>query len=700
MLADVASVEAERNNNADASQEFGALADGANVVASQPASEETETAPESPITEAPSAAETPRVPTPRSMEGTQILDAQWLSDAPAGTRIYSTSSGRSYEMSSTGVWKRIVNGQVTQETIDVNTLESRIRTGQLFVGGTAPTVLPPGSQTSAAASPRQSIPRVLSEITPDVSGGWSDVSVGTQINNPEWFAGAPTGTEVGLSGVNYKKNEDGLWYPTTGDFTSSGYSSEDLGAFGLLSRSEQEDREGAPEVVAAWELLPEGSVISQNFYIDEAPIATRISLQLSDGSAPRAFVKLGNGQWELEGTTRKFTSEEITHRLENSGANTFTSLPSADTSEVQTEVSSLSELRAFPEGARLSGSTSGSGQFRYFRRVNGKWEVTSRYGRGARQWDDARVMQFIREGGVVNNGNQANRFSPSQNRPQQSATSTTRRRGASAPRRGGGITPITYTPNTFQTDVTPQEFYRIIRDGDRQALKRLLMQQFDGKMLGNLKLTDIRVGGSSFEATISKENGTAVGTTRRSFTANSDGTVSVYNALMSIPTVSNRGGGFSTNYTEALYDMYRKLGVTKVRVSANIDDGGYAWGLAGFDFTSGVVESSIKSRIESQLALAISEGRMQDALRLNMLLRRIERGGADRPTALEIATIQGQLESYPNHGGTLGRELMAGTHWGGSRTVSTLEESLAFFDKIRRRNEERQRQQQQNGWNS
>ena len=91
---------------------------------------------------------------------------------------------------------------------------------------------------------------------------------------------------------------------------------------------------------------------------------------------------------------------------------------------------------------------------------------------------------------------------------------------------------------------------------------------------------------------------------------------------------------------------------------------------------------------------------MQDALRLNMLLRRIERGVADRPTALEIATIQGQLEFYPNHGGTLGRELMAGTNWGGSRRVSTLEESLAFFDKIRRKNEERQRQQQQNGWNS
>lgn len=715
MLADVASVEAERDNNPDASQEFEALADGANIVASQSPSEEADateepSAPETPVEEAPVAAEEPEAPAneaedsspsavPESMNGTQILDANWLDEAPAGTFIYSSSSSWVYKKDSDGVWKRFEGGRMTNNA-EMNLLRQRINSGQLFIGNRAPSVIPPGGQESAAAVSRPALPTPLSEITPDVSGGWSDVPAGTQINNPDWFSGAPVGTQVTLGGISYEKKEDGKWYPTSGQFTETGYSSEDLATVGLLSRAQQADVE-APS--SPWELLPDGAEISDSSYINDAPMATRISLQFADGSAPRTFVKLGNGQWELEGTTRKFTNEQITHRLGNSEANTFTSLTPADTSEVSTVVSSLSELRAFPEGTVLETFTANAGQRKKIKRVDGKWQVLNGWGGVTREWTDARVMQFIRDGGVVNNGRQPNRFAPSQqvvrNRNADIVNSTRTSGSPTAPSRGGRVVPVTYTPGSFETDVTPQQFHEIIRNGDSRALKRLLEQQFSGRMLGKHQLTNIRVSGSGFEADIADANGNKIGTTRRSFTANPDGTVSVYNALMSITSKSNRGGGFSSNYTEALYDMYRKLGVTKVNVSANIDDGGYAWGAAGFDFSYGGVPDSIMGRMQDALSRAISEGRMQDVMRLNALIQRALRGGSDRPTANEIATVQGQLPSYPMYGGTLGREIMSNTSWGGTRSVNTLEESIAFFARIERENEEIRRRNEQNGWN-
>jgi hypothetical protein len=703
MLADVASVEAERNNNADASQEFGTLADAANIVASQPASEDAETAPRAPVTPEAPATEAPSTagPVPESMIGTQILDAGWLDEAPAGTSIFSTSSSWVYKKDTDGVWKRFEGGRMTGNA-DMSLLRQRITSGQLFIGDRAPSVIPPGGQQSSAGGP--SVPSPLTEITPDVSAGWVDVPAGTQINNPDWFTGAPVGTQVTLGGVLYEKREDGNWYPTSGNFTDTGYLSEDLASLGLLSRAQQEavgDNLSAP---GAWELLPEGEVVSDSFYINDAPIATRVSMQLSDGSAPRTFVRLGNGQWELEGTSRKFTSEQIVHRLNDSQANTFTSLTPADTSEVSTMVSSLSELREFPEGTVLSTYSAGTGLFKRIKRVNGGWQRLNANNTVAQEWSDARVMEFIRGGGVVNNGRQPNRFASSQQGTQSPRPETNTNTGSNTtnitPRRGGKETPITYTPGTYETDVTPEQFKQILRDRDARALQRILDAHFNGRMLGQYQLTDIRANGFGFTAVIADANGRAVGNTTRTYRIQ-NGVVKVHNDYMKIPEMRNRGGGFSSNYTEALYDMYRALGVEEVDVFADITDGGYAWARAGFDFQSGQVSYDVQNRLRSQLSSAIADGRMQDAMRINALIQRILKGGSDRPTAKEISFIEGQLPSYPDHGGTLGREIMNGTNWDGVRSIPTLEESLAFFENMRRKNEDiRRRRDEQNGWNS
>jgi hypothetical protein len=704
MLADVASVEAERNNNADASQEFGTLADGANVVASQPASEDSGTtpeapsAPEAPATETPVTPEAPRGAVPESMNGTQILDPQWLSDAPIGTRVYSTSTGRGYERVSGDTWNQVVNGEVVSGgNSNTDLLSQRISGGTLYVGSTPPATLPPGSQTSAAGD-RNLYPQIPSQpsgITPDVSAGWADVPAETQINNPDWFSGAPVGTQVTLANVDYEKKDDGKWYPTSGDFVSTGYTSGDLGRTGLLSRADQgQDKNDVPYV---WELLPEGSTISDANYITSAPIGSAVMLQLSDGSSPLKFVRLGNGKWELDSTRKQFTDEQLTYRFRNSGANTFTALPSEDTTPVSTTVSSLDELRGFPTGTVLNGATPAGHYRRFSRGADGKWAVQSRHG-STNRWTDAQVMQAIRRGTVVYNGNNANRFAPTYQATNGGRGATPARTGNRRP--NSKAPQPTYTPGTYETDVTPEQFREIIRSSSSRELQRLLLQHLEGKVFGRFRLGDFSFGGRSFTAQIFDENGRNVGHTTRTFKLDDNGNVYVYNNWMEINARGNRGNGFSTNFTEAMYDFYRKLGIQKVMVGAGLSDGGYTWGRAGFDFKNGEVPSDIVSNIRSELSQAISEGRMQDVMHLNNLLQRILRGGDERPTAFEIATVPGQLEFYPGQGGTLGRDLMGGTGWGGVRSIPTLEESLAFMEAAQRAYEKSQRQQNPNGWNS
>jgi len=696
MLADIASVEAERNNNADASQEFGALADGANIVASQPVSEDVGTTPEAPsVSEAPATRETPRGAVPESMNGTQILYPEWLNSAPTGTQIWSTSSGRIYEKDSEGVWRRVVSGQVTTEAFPENLIRDRVLTGQLYVGGAAPTVLPPGAQVSAEGdrNPDAMVPSPLSEITPDVSAGWVDVPAGTQINNPDWFSGAPVGTQVTLANVEYEKKDDGKWYPTTGSFTSIGYSSETLGSLGLTSRTEQQSEEEAPRV---WELLPEGSVISDAFYITSAPIGSSVSLQLADGSEPLKFSKLGNGKWELANTSRQFTNEQLLHRFQNSEVNTFSALPPEDTTALPARVTSLSQLREYPIGAMLHGATPAGYYRRFTRNSDGKWYVQSRNGSPS-YWTDEQVMQAVRRGTVVNTGNDVNRFAPSSQPTAGQRGATPAREGTRRPN-STSETSITYTPGSYQTDVTPEQFVQIIRSGDTAALRQIILGHLEGKTFGKYELYDIRVGERSFSAKIVTPSGRTVGTTSREFRFDENGNLYVYNAYMEL-VKSARGDGFSSNYTEALYDLYRALGIQNVHVGAGLTEGGYTWGNAGFDFTENVVPPMIVRNMKNQLSLAISEGRMQDAMYLENLIQRALRGGSDRPTANEIATIPGQLEYYPTRGGTLGREIMAETGWHGDRRIPTLEESLAFMEKLRRRNEEFRNAQQQNGWN-
>jgi hypothetical protein len=50
-----------------------------------------------------------------------------------------------------------------------------------------------------------------------------------------------------------------------------------------------------------------------------------------------------------------------------------------------------------------------------------------------------------------------------------------------------------------------------------------------------------------------------------------------------------QGSGFAEAFNRNLYDWYRRSGITRVELTANIDVGGYAWARAGFDFATPAV---------------------------------------------------------------------------------------------------------------
>jgi hypothetical protein len=166
----------------------------------------------------------------------------------------------------------------------------------------------------------------------------------------------------------------------------------------------------------------------------------------------------------------------------------------------------------------------------------------------------------------------------------------------------------------------------------------------------------------------------------------------VHNDWMKIEDPKKRGGGFSTNITEALYDAYRKIEIKDVSVHAALEEGAYAWLLAGFTPYYGM-PSGATDRMTHLMGEALQAGRLSDYAKLRSLLGRI--GTRNAPHPREIALLQGELKSYPSKKGSLGKEIFAGLSWEGRRLIPTLGESVTKLEKMR----ERARLRRQGGGN-
>lgn len=110
----------------------------------------------------------------------------------------------------------------------------------------------------------------------------------------------------------------------------------------------------------------------------------------------------------------------------------------------------------------------------------------------------------------------------------------------------------------------------------------------------------------------------------------------------------HQGQGLGTHVTKNLDDLYRRRGIKRITVDANMNVGGYAWAVRGFDFTDrgtaarllGALartyhiepdpDPAISELIDDPYALAVSD-------QIDVLIDRADRG--ERITPLEIAMI-------------------------------------------------------------
>lgn len=164
----------------------------------------------------------------------------------------------------------------------------------------------------------------------------------------------------------------------------------------------------------------------------------------------------------------------------------------------------------------------------------------------------------------------------------------------------------------------------------------------------------------------------------RSFSKMSNGKTSVYHALFTM-SPSLQSSGLGKKMFKALYKQYRNSHIAQIKVSANIDVGGYAWGQYGFTasksdaesmarrFTAGKRNSKVPGYQISSIDRITAQERLRD------FYREPENANARFPMHL-LCTIG------PNH--KAGKIAMLGTSWRGEIDLTNPEQKAHFENYI------------------
>lgn len=102
-------------------------------------------------------------------------------------------------------------------------------------------------------------------------------------------------------------------------------------------------------------------------------------------------------------------------------------------------------------------------------------------------------------------------------------------------------------------------------------------------------------------------DGDEAGTFQRAFYRDDRGDLIAVHAYLRLES-QYRGRGFATAFNGRLEDWYRRQGVTRIDLLANIDVGGYAWAAAGYDFADPEEAQEMLDRLRE-----MTQEQLQDA---------------------------------------------------------------------------------------
>lgn len=172
--------------------------------------------------------------------------------------------------------------------------------------------------------------------------------------------------------------------------------------------------------------------------------------------------------------------------------------------------------------------------------------------------------------------------------------------------------------------------------------------------------------GISVQGTIRDAGGAAVGAFGRSLLRDEDDVLYAVHDLLQLKS-SVQGQGFSRAFNSHLKEWYRKGGVSRIELTANIDVGGYAWARAGYDFRDEEGKAAISARmfelIDDLIMKSTDEDNPQAAEYAALVDKVNEMIESGDPTPWEISELGRDLADQ--NGMWFGKQVLLGSYWEG-----------------------------------
>lgn len=179
-------------------------------------------------------------------------------------------------------------------------------------------------------------------------------------------------------------------------------------------------------------------------------------------------------------------------------------------------------------------------------------------------------------------------------------------------------------------------------------------------------------GGFSFEGELRSPEGQRIGAISRSFSP--EGKSAYHGYLKVDPNV--RGTGMVPTMLKNQIDLYRKLGIERVKLTANIDVGGYAW--ARYGFAPAEQEwRMMKSRFKSHFDNGVLQADPTSNWGRHMLMEILN--NSDPKAIWDLADLD---VKEMRTGKKIGQALLMNKSWGGVLNLTDGEALARFYDYV------------------
>ena len=161
--------------------------------------------------------------------------------------------------------------------------------------------------------------------------------------------------------------------------------------------------------------------------------------------------------------------------------------------------------------------------------------------------------------------------------------------------------------------------------------------------------------------------GDSIGSFERKFELDYNGDLQVEHAFLSVPE-NARGAGFGQKFIRQSENYYITHGVKRVNVGTGLDDGGFHWAKAGFEWDTSKSESEAVGDVDSALDNYYSDNSsiMSQISDIQSRMALTAWGDDDYPAPDEIADIG--IE-FKEDGMWAGKEMLSGTAWYGTKEM-------------------------------